>query len=83
MEQVKIELAAPTHDAFAAFADEVAEHLPDAEVTFQDRPIMGDPYAIVKVKQEYGHYPLIVEAHDELVIGPENVSVAKSWEEWI
>jgi hypothetical protein len=79
MEQVKIELAAPTHDAFAAFADEVAEHLPDAVVIFQDRPIMGDPYAIVQVKQEFGFYPLVVEAHDHLIIGPENVSVGRAW----
>jgi hypothetical protein len=79
MEQIKIELLAPTHEAFAAFADEIAEHLPDAEVTFQDRPIMGEPYAIVKVKQEYGFYPLVVEAGDHLKIGPENVSVGRAW----
>jgi hypothetical protein len=79
MDETKIELLAPTHEGFAAFADEVHEYLPDAEVTFQDRPIMGDPYVIVKVKQEFGYYPLVVEAEDALVIGPDNVSVRKAW----
>ena len=35
---------------FAAFADWMAEHLPMAEVTFHDKPMMGKPYVQINIR---------------------------------
>lgn len=64
-----------TQEGFEAFADEVAEALPDAVVEFQDKPLFGPKYAIVRVKQEYGHYPLVVDEGNTFCIGDERAWV--------
>lgn len=35
---------------FAAFADFMAEKLPEAEVTFRDKPMFGKPYVEVNIR---------------------------------
>lgn len=74
----EIQFTSATQEGFEAFADEVAEALPDSVVEFQDKPVFGPCYAIVKVKQEYGHYPLVVDAGDTFCIGDENAWVRKT-----
>lgn len=65
----EINLDGVTPEKFKAFIDDVAAELPDAVCVVQDKPIMGDPYVIVQIKQQYGYYPLIVEHGMSLYIG--------------
>lgn len=74
----EINLDGTTPEKFEAFINDVAAELPDAVCVVQDKPIMGEPYVIVQVKQEYGFYPLIVEWGQSLYLGEERVWVATS-----
>lgn len=74
----EIEFSTATQEGFEIFADEVAEALPDAVSEFQMHPIFGKPYVIIRVKQEYGHYPLVAEEGDTLCIGDERSWVRKA-----
>jgi hypothetical protein len=74
----EINLDGTTPETFMAFIDDVAAELPDAVCLIQDKPIMGEPYVVVKVKQDYGHYPLIVEGGQSLYIGNDRAWVATS-----
>lgn len=69
--KVRIRFPEATQESFEAFADEVAEHLPAANVTYQDKPIFGLPYIWVRHNMDdywYG-WVLCLDAGQELCIG--------------
>jgi hypothetical protein len=65
----KVKFAEVSQESFEAFADEVAEHAPDVMLTYHEKTLLGLPYVLVKVPDEFGWYPLCVEAGDYLCIG--------------
>lgn len=67
--KAKVKFAEASQEAFEAFADEVYEHRIDLDLTYHSKTILGLPYVLVKVPDEFGHYPLCVEAGDYLCIG--------------
>lgn len=78
MARIKFEEA--TQEAFEVFADEAAEALPEASLTYHPTPMLGEPYIVVQVPNEdgFGTYPLIVDVGDVLVVSDKGVRV----DEW-
>lgn len=74
----EINLDGVTTEKFKAFIDDVTAELPDAVCVVQDKPMFGDAYVIVQIKQDYGYYPLIVEGGYSLFIGDDRTWVAPS-----
>ena len=76
--RVRIAFPEASHEAFANFADEVAAELPEVEVTYQDKPMIGKPYVIIKNTNghPWGHWTLIVDIGQELCISDNNTWVA-------
>ncbi|UDL16654.1 hypothetical protein SEA_ATUIN_261 [Arthrobacter phage Atuin] len=69
--KVRIAFDAATQEAFEVFADEVAEHLPKAEVTFQDKPIVGSPYIWVRhnIDDHWNGWVFSIDQGQSLCIG--------------
>lgn len=57
---------------FAAFADFMQEHLPEAEVTFVEKPIFGQPYVQINIRNIWEaceSYTLMVDPGQTFHIG--------------
>lgn len=63
---------------FIDFSDEITRVLPTAEVTFHDKPIFGEPWVQVDVKdvlEPWKGYTLMVDEGQTLYIGETEVWV--------
>lgn len=70
LESHKFEVANIDH--FAAFADWMQEKLPEAEVTFQDKPMFGKPYVQINIRnifQPMESYTLMLDEGQTFNIG--------------
>ena len=67
--KTKVKFREVSQEAFEAFADEVAEHAPEVVLTYHEKTLLGLPYVLAKVPDDFGFYPLCVEAGDYLCIG--------------
>lgn len=65
----EITLTGVTQKDFEDFRDRVQAELENVEFIFQDKPLMGAPYVVVRLPTEFGFYPLIVEFGYSLYIG--------------
>lgn len=76
--RVRIGFPEASHEAFADFADSVAAELPDAVVTYHDKPIFGQPYIMIRNKPDnlWEAWTLCVDPGQELCISDNNTWVA-------
>lgn len=78
-----IEFNEGTQEAFEVFADEAAEIIPDASLTFVSDPKFGHPYIIVHVKDDYGVGTLMVDVGDTLSLIDGKIRVRRTTiDEW-
>lgn len=72
--RVRIRFEEATQESFEVFADEVAAEIPDAEVTYHDKPIFGRPYIMIRNKPDdlWEAWTLCLDEGDYLCISDNN-----------
>lgn len=54
---------------FQVFADWMNEHLPEADVTYVEKPTYGKPYVMIIVREDYFSYALMLDEGKTFHIG--------------
>jgi hypothetical protein len=63
---------------FQSFADWMAEHSPEAVLTFVDKPIWGKPYVQIDYREPMNRYTLMLDEGQTFNIG-DNMGTTDSW----